>query len=377
MHPLFLFKDLSEKSFLYGYSALDDFFGLQTEGFYRVVTEAGLVDLGMLTEQIVFPGEEKVDAIINNLSEEIIIECIDSEFPDLDRVGSFKLPFFKDIKNGSYKDPRGIYPILKKLRGSIKKGIAWDREKDEVEQIFVVESYQALAEAAILLARYKFPLSIQINIENQELLSPLLQRELLTQVLTGFWAETGLSLLMRYGFIETHWPEISSLNSTFHNKEYHPEGNVWEHTLATLPHRKTRELTISLALFLHDLGKPFSIENGGRTFDRHAQIGALRARKFLSNLGFSPTLISSVCFLIQEHMLPAAVAKLPASRVEKVLSSPLFPYLLELYRCDLSSTFQGPQGFYEACQAYRAFLRNKKNPFRNSGGKKLLRLYVD
>jgi poly(A) polymerase len=76
-------------------------------------------------------------------------------------------------------------------------------------------------------------------------------------------------------------------------------------------------------------------------------------------------------------MLPPFIAKLATYRTEHVMSSPLFPLLLELYRCDVSATYRGPDGYYEACKVYRRFLRNKSNPFRNADGKKLLRLYVE
>jgi poly(A) polymerase len=59
------------------------------------------------------------------------------------------------------------------------------------------------------------------------------------------------------------------------------------------------------------------------------------------------------------------------------MRSRLFPILLELYRCDLSSTFRGPDGYYRACRIYRSFLKNVSNPFRDAAGKKLVKLYVD
>jgi poly(A) polymerase len=73
-------------------------------------------------------------------------------------------------------------------------------------------------------------------------------------------------------------------------------------------------------------------------------------------------------------MLPGALKTLPVYRVERTMESELFPALLEVYRCDLSSTFRGPGGYYEACKVYRAFLKHRKNPFRSSDGKKIQRL---
>jgi poly(A) polymerase len=63
-------------------------------------------------------------------------------------------------------------------------------------------------------------------------------------------------------------------------------------------------------------------------------------------------------------MLPAAVKRLPLSRTQDVLESPLFPTLLELYRCDESSSFKGLDGYYKSSAAYQAYLKQRRNPYR-------------
>jgi poly(A) polymerase len=53
------------------------------------------------------------------------------------------------------------------------------------------------------------------------------------------------------------------------------------------------------------------------------------------------------------------------------MASPLFPMLLELYRCDESSSFKGLEAYYESSAAYRSYLRYRRNPYRSENGKKL------
>jgi poly(A) polymerase len=55
------------------------------------------------------------------------------------------------------------------------------------------------------------------------------------------------------------------------------------------------------------------------------------------------------------------------------MASPLFPVLLELYRCDESSSFKGLDGYYESSAVYQSYLRNRRNPYRSADGKKLNR----
>jgi poly(A) polymerase len=70
-------------------------------------------------------------------------------------------------------------------------------------------------------------------------------------------------------------------------------------------------------------------------------------------------------------MLPAALPRLPLRRVEEVIKSPLFPALLELYRCDESSSFKGLDGYYESSAAYQSYLKYRRNPYRSADGKKM------
>ena len=208
-------------------------------------------------------------------------------------------------------------------------------------------------------------------------LSAAEQRFLLTGVLTGKWTGRGLGLLKRSGFIDAHWPLLARMGGVDHAKEQHPEGNVWNHTVETFAYRKLRELPLSLGLLLHDCGKPFTGPKNGNAFDRHAQAGADKAREFLSRLGYDDEVVRKVAYFVRNHMLAAYVPRIPFHRIEDVLASPLFPELLELYRCDVSSTFRGPDGYYEACAAYRQFLKNRRNPFRSADGRKRLKLLVE
>jgi poly(A) polymerase len=72
-------------------------------------------------------------------------------------------------------------------------------------------------------------------------------------------------------------------------------------------------------------------------------------------------------------MLPAALPQLPLIRTGEIMASPLFPALMELYRCDESSSFKGLDSYYKSSAAYRAYLKNRRNPYRSADGKVLKR----
>lgn len=358
--------------FLRSYSALDRL--LRTEATPELYTaaDATLIDLAKEFPEIGYPGYRNADALIILPDAVIRVLCID-------RIGELEPgPFaqqnlFYDVPGGKFLDPYDHYATM---RG--KELVLHDPDVLETHA-----GWRIVGDAAVLSGRYGYEVPEELlgSLETRDMdwssLNADDQREILQNVITGRQAERGLSLLMKTGFIEKHWPELFDLNRVEQNKEYHPEGNVWEHTLSALSYRKTLDLELSLGLFLHDIGKPEAPKAEGKQFLRHAQIGSRTAERFLRRLGFPETSISRVRFLVENHMLPAGLGTLPVYKTEEAMSSPLFPLVLELNRCDVSAGFHGLDDYYAACKAYRRFLKNKKNPFRDTAGKKLLKMYVE
>lgn len=379
-------------SYLAGHSALRMYFDSSPGLFLWVETEGSLVDLSRLFDGLSYPGSEYFDAALDMDGTFVLFHCVDpAECPE-GQQASLQGGFLYDIRRGVYKDPNEAYCYL---RGSELISAAAHKNVPVPpygEMPAALRRWYISGEIALLVSSFGYvpdsSLMGEIRRDPAEelsekpgrysaLLTPQEQRFILGGTLTGAHAEAGLNILMRSGFIEAHWPLLGAMNGVLHSKEHHPEGNVWKHTLETFSHRKIHDLPLALALLLHDCGKSYAQEQNGNRFDRHAQIGAHKARLFLKNLLYSGEMIDKVEFLVQHHMIPGAVSGMPVYRTEKIMASPLFPDLLELYRCDISSTYRGPEGYYRACRTYRAFLKHSHNPFRTSDGKKRLRLLVE
>ena len=236
-----------------------------------------------------------------------------------------------------------------------------------------------LMDAAIAVSRYPhaLPENALEPVARFTDLAAETQRTLLSSILTGSYPWRGLRLLDSYGFVDAFWPELAGLHDTQQSKEHHPEGDVWEHSLETFRHRRSRDLVLTLGLLLHDVGKPEATPSGGRRFDQHAEIGAKLTGRLLRRLEYPDEIVADVRWLVHKHMFPGALHLLPTFRTERLMASPLFPVLLELYRCDLESTYRGPSAYYRACKIYRSYIKNSNNPFRTAEGKKLIRLYVE
>ena len=399
-------------SYLHGLGAIDSWLG-ESDTFVHILTNAGTADLARLFEDLRYPGIDLADAALDSSddkNETWYFRCADS-FND-NRPSFNLLEFYQDYKSRVFYDPRGIYPLLAGIRDSIRKP-----EKIDIEtMVNPLEIFQqginlsfdrtrSSMDAALILAKYFSPDSgtekyideiarLFINLRESSPVKQEEQRILLCSLLTSANPGLGFELLKKSGFVAEYWPELAILDKADHSKEFHPEGNAWEHTMETFRHRKTAfykkasfhrkaafhgkahnrracDLRLSLGLLLHDAGKPIAISDGRRRFDGHAELGEIQARRFLERLGFDTSTIHDVCFLVRHHMLPAALPRLPLYRTEEIMASPLFPLLLELYRCDESSSFKGLDGYYESSAAYQSFLRNRRNPYRSADGKKL------
>ncbi|GHV64661.1 hypothetical protein AGMMS49587_17500 [Spirochaetia bacterium] len=411
---------------LCGFSAIDRYLGWDSLPFVLIETDAGLSDLARHFEGLRFPGASLADGAVEQGGHCYFFRCIDSEEVPADsqnRRPSYKLlGFNQDWKTRRFRDPGGFYPLLRQLRdgdvtmpygvalpnnaapvgnpglrphgnGSssiFNRGLTLDPPPPFWEGLEKAAGYwRAVMDGAVILARYSLDEEPRIREINQ--IAALLQqlpkgpppneeeqRTLLMGLLSSPRPGFGLELLKTSGFIAELWPELALLDDVDHSKEFHPEGNVWKHTMETFRYRKTAinsktnyDFRLSLGLLLHDVGKPISASSGNHRFEAHAELGARQARKFLERLGFERPLIEDIYYLVKNHMLPAALPRLPLIRTQEIMESPLFPTLMELYRCDESSSFKGLDGYYESSAAYQAYLRNRRNPYRSADGKKL------
>jgi poly(A) polymerase len=359
---------------LRAFSAIDHYLQRTALPFQWLESDADIATLARLFENLRFPGAAFADAALDMDDQTFYFRCIDA---GVDAAPSYPLlSFSHDLKTKHFLDPAGFYPRLRNLRDSARDTRGPDNvclADDLLSPNPDADAIRALMDAALALARYS-------GMNTVPRLKPIAsaalklsagtpprveeQRTLLISLLLSPRPDLGLELLNAAGFIAQHWTELAALNKVDHSKDFHPEGNGWRHTLETFRYRKTFDLRLSLALLLHDVGKAFAAASGSHRFEGHAELGVRTVRAFLHRLEFDADIIDDVCFLVRRHMMPAALKRLPRTRVESVLESPLFPTLLELYRCDEASSFKPLDGYYNSSAAYRAYLKQRRNPYR-------------
>ncbi len=164
-------------------------------------------------------------------------------------------------------------------------------------------------------------------------------REELVRILTEGGARRGFELLDASGMLLDLLPEAAAMKGVAQPPEYHPEGDVWQHTLLLLEQLCQPTPTLALAALLHDVGKPATFRVADRIrFDGHVEEGVRQARLILTRLRFSREEIEQVEALIDNHMRFKDVGRMKESTLKRFLRLPAFDEHLELHRLDVMSS---------------------------------------
>jgi poly(A) polymerase len=134
-------------------------------------------------------------------------------------------------------------------------------------------------------------------------------------------------------------PEVAAMKGVEQPPEFHPEGDVWVHTLLLLEKLDRPTPTLALGALLHDVGKPPTFRVADRIrFDGHVEAGVRLARGILNRLRFSREESAQVEALVANHMRFADVGRMRQSTLKRFLRLPRFQEHLELHRLDVLSS---------------------------------------
>ena len=172
----------------------------------------------------------------------------------------------------------------------------------------------------------------------------------LARILTEGGARRGFELLDASGLLHEILPEIEAMKRVEQPPEFHPEGDVWTHTLIMLDGLREPSLELALGVLLHDVGKPATFRVADRIrFDGHVEKGVEIARQLLNRLRFPGAVIEQVEALIANHMRFKDLPNMRESKVKRFLRMARFEEHLELHRQDCLSS-HGNLANYEFAQ---------------------------
>jgi poly(A) polymerase len=160
-------------------------------------------------------------------------------------------------------------------------------------------------------------------------------REELVRILTQGGARRGFELLEATGLLDELLPEIAAMKGVEQPPQFHPEGDVWVHTLLLLEKMNHPSPTLAWGALLHDVGKPGTFRVAERIrFDGHVEEGVRRAHGIFHRLRFSRDDAEQIEALIANHMRFKDVPRMKESTLKRFLRLPRFEEHLELHRLD-------------------------------------------
>ena len=160
-------------------------------------------------------------------------------------------------------------------------------------------------------------------------------RDELLRILTEGRARRGLELLDESGLLEVILPEVAAMKGVAQPPEYHPEGDVWTHTLLMTERMQNPTTTLALGVLLHDVGKPPTFRVAERIrFDGHAKVGAETAIRIMRRLRLSSAQTEHVAALVANHLRFMDVHRMRVGTLKRFLRMDRFEEHLELHRLD-------------------------------------------
>jgi poly(A) polymerase len=174
--------------------------------------------------------------------------------------------------------------------------------------------------------------------------SPERLRDELTKLLTEGAARRAFELLDETKLLPQLLPEIARMKGVEQPPQFHPEGDVWIHTLLMLE-KLPAGCSSSLAwgVLLHDVGKPATFTpasgpDGRIRFDRHAEVGTRMAEEICRRFRFSNDDTEQIAALVASHMKFKDVLQMKPATLKRFARLNRFDEHLELHRLDCSSS---------------------------------------
>ncbi len=166
-------------------------------------------------------------------------------------------------------------------------------------------------------------------------------REELTRMLTEGHARRAFELLDETALLPHILPEVVRMQGVAQPPQYHPEGDVWVHTLMLLEGLPAGcPMTLAWGALLHDVGKPatFRIAPDRIRFDGHVDAGLVIAQEICRRLRFANHETEQILELVANHMRFADVRKMKESTLKRFFRLPHFDQHLALHRLDCLSS---------------------------------------
>jgi poly(A) polymerase len=182
-------------------------------------------------------------------------------------------------------------------------------------------------------------------------------RDELVKMLCEGHARRAFELLHETRLLHEVLPEVAAMEGVEQPAAFHPEGDVWTHTLIMLDQLQNPTPTLAMGVLLHDVGKPVTQTFEDRIrFNNHDHVGADMARDICHRLRFSKKDTEQIVWLVDQHMRLATLPDMKESKRRRFVREEGFSELVALGRIDCLGS-HGMLDTVDWIEDYRANLK--------------------
>jgi len=195
--------------------------------------------------------------------------------------------------------------------------------------------------------------------------------EELEKMLMGPHCDLAFEDVWETDILEYMLPELHACKGVAQPKDYHKEGDVWQHMMRLLRSLNADHgIDVRIAALFHDCGKAKTFDRKERIrFDEHASMSADLTKEALERLQMGSKRRDKICWLIRHHMMmgafydPQGKQEIAEERKAHWYYHPWFPELLQLFWLDIAGTEPSDFSFYKVIERdYHRFLDSQPRP---------------
>jgi tRNA nucleotidyltransferase/poly(A) polymerase len=229
------------------------------------------------------------------------------------------------------------------LRAGIVRAIGRPEDRFREDKLRMARAVRFAARFRYGIEAATFAAIVKLAREIRQVSAERLRDEL-TKLLTEGAARHGFELLNETRLLPELLPEITRMKGVEQPPQFHPEGDVWTHTLLMLAELPARcPPTLAWGVLLHDVGKPPTFTppsdpNGRIRFDEHVEVGTRMAEEICRRLRFSNDDTTQIASLVANHLRFKDAPQMKTSTLKRFVRLDRFEEHLELHRLDCLSS---------------------------------------
>ena len=225
------------------------------------------------------------------------------------------------------------------LAARVVRAIGNPAVRFEEDRLRMLRAVRLAAELGFTIEAGTFE-AIHRHAERIRIVSAERIRDELIRMVTGPDPGRALAFLRDTGLLAAVLPEIAAEIGVPQPEQFHPEGDVFEHTRLAVAALRAPSPALAMAALLHDAGKPETLEYAPDRirFNRHDERGAEIAEAVMERLRFTRRDIDRAAALVGRHMIFKDLPQMREAKRRRLFADALFPDLLELHRADCEAS---------------------------------------